>query len=79
MLLRPPMVSVKLIVRADCAVSACRTFLLSIKALAPLTVSDGRVGLWTNVHLPTAPHLPPSDIKQTFLFTNLACLLDFQW
>ena len=36
------------------------------------------VGLWTGVgHSPS--QLPASEIKQTFLSSNLACLLAFEW
>ena len=56
---------------ADCAVSACGPFLLSIKALAPLTARGGRgASLWTDVHHPPCPpphhpQLPTPEIKQT--------------
>ena len=56
------------------AVSACGSFLLSIKALAPLIARGGQgVSLWTDVHYPPCslppppPHLqlPTPEIKQT--------------
>ena len=40
-LVRPPVTNLKMIVRADCAVSACSPLPQSIKALAPLVVSGG--------------------------------------
>ena len=46
------------------------------KCSHPLLVSGG-VGLWTDVCQLT-PRLPASEIKQTFLSTNLACLLAFE-
>ena len=69
-LVRPLMTNLKVTVRADCAVSACSRLLLSIKALAPLAASAGGVGL--------CPQLLASEIKQTFLSTNLSCLLAFE-
>ena len=79
MLVRPLMTSLKMTVRDDCAVSACSspTPTLSIKALAPLVAVGWGVGvsLWTDVcHPPSKPSLVASEIKQTFLSTNLACL-----
>ena len=53
---------------------------LSIKALIPcLWGAEGErgVGLWTDVCHPYA-QLPATEIKQTFLSTNLACLLAFE-
>ena len=45
------------------------------KSSHPLLVSGG-IGLWTDFHRP--PHqLPESKIKQTFLSSNLDCLLVF--
>ena len=38
-------------VRADGAAPACSPLLLSMRALAPLVASEGRVGLWTDAHL----------------------------
>ena len=76
-LVRPPMTNLKMTVRADCAISPCSPFLLSIKTLAPLVASVERVGLWTDTHTPLHPHpqLLASEIKQTFLSSNLAYLL----
>ena len=60
--------------------------LLSIKALGPLATSGGWgwwwekgvFGLWTDVCHPLPPtQLPASEIKQTSLSTDLACLLAF--
>ena len=78
MLLRPPMVSVKPIVRADCAVSACSTFLLSIKALAPLTVSDGRVGSAFDKGPPShCPQLASIWYKANFPFHQPGLFIGF--
>ena len=49
-----------------------------------LSVKRGRGGhgesacLWTHAHHPP-PQLTASEIKQTFLSPNLACLLAFEW
>ena len=51
---------------------------LSIKALTPC-LSWGGVSLCTNVHHPPPPQVTASEKKQTFLSTNLACLLAFEW
>ena len=65
-------------VRDDCAFSACsHSPLLSIKALAPLVARGGGVGLWTDIRPP--PQLPDSEIEQTFLSANPACLLTLEW
>ena len=54
--------------------------ILSIKALAPVVASQGGVSFWTDVRHPLpGPRLPSSEIKQTFLSTNMACLLAFEW
>ena len=54
MLVKPPMINLKLTVRVDCAVSAYSPLFLFTKALAPLVPMWGEaVGLWTDVnHLP---------------------------
>ena len=48
LLIRPSMTNFKMIVRADCAVSACSPLPPSIKALAHW-LSVGGVGVWTEV------------------------------
>ena len=76
-LIRQLMINFKTTVRADCAVSACSSLHPPIKLLQ-LAVGRGRgVGLWTGVRPP--PQLPASQTKQTFLSTNLASLLPFEW
>ena len=60
MLVRPRMTNFKMTVRADCAVSACSTNPLSIKALAHW-LSVGRVSLWTGIR--PAHWLPACKIK----------------
>ena len=75
------MTNFKMTVRADRAVSACGHFPLSTNALAPwLSVGGWEVGLWTGVR-PPPPPLPVASIqnKHTFLSTNLASLLAFEW
>ena len=55
-LARPLMISLKMTVRDDCAISACgRPPLLFIKFLAPLLVEKGGVGFWTDVPYPPPP------------------------
>ena len=75
--------SFKTTVRDDCVLSTCtmhpstHTQLCLWKLSPPACHEDG-LGPWTDVR-----HLPPtwlaSEIKQTFLSTNLACLLAFEW
>ena len=78
MLVRPLMTKFKMTVRASCAVSACGPLPPPIKALAHW-LSVGRVGLWIGFRPPPLPTwLQASEIKQTFLSTNLASLLDFE-
>ena len=71
-----PMTNLKLTVRADCAVSACCLLFQPIKALAPLVVSGGGISLWIDIHSPR--QLPASEIKETFLFSKVACFLVFE-
>ena len=70
MLVRPPMTNLKMTVRADCAVPAYGPLLLSITPFAPLVAS------WEELAFEKMPALLPellaSEIKQTFLSTNLA-------
>ena len=78
MLVRPPMTNLKMTVRADCAVFAWGPLLFSIKALAhwlPVGVGESAFGQ-TSATLPL--QLSTSEMKQTFLSTNLACLLAFE-
>ena len=76
MLVRPPMTNLKMTVRADCAVPAYGPLLLSITPFAPLVAS------WEELAFEKMPALLPellaSEIKQTFLSTNLAHLLTFE-
>ena len=66
-------------VRDNCAVSACNPHLiLSLNALTHC-LSAGGLSLWTDVRHPPLPQLPASEIKQTFLSTNLGYLLAFEW
>ena len=78
-LVRPSRMNLKMTSRADCAVSTSSPLLLPIKSLAPLVTSYGQggVGLWTDFcpHPLTLAQLPASEIKQTFLSTNLAGFL----
>ena len=79
MLVRPVMTNLKMTVRNDCTVSACRlppTPTLSINALTSVCQGQGSWPL--DRCMPPAPKLLGSEIKQTFLSTNLACLLAFE-
>ena len=71
MLVRPLMTNCKMIVRD---VSACSPPPHSIHKCSHSLLVSGGVGLGTDVCQPP-PRLPASEIKQTFLSTNLACLL----
>ena len=53
--------------------------LLSIKALAPLVASVEWGSAFGQVSTTLPQQLLASEIKQTFLSTNLACLLAFEW
>ena len=75
----PQMTSLKMTVRDDCFVSACSPLPTLYKSSHPLLLRGGGVGLWTDVCHPPPCQLPASEIKQTFLSTNLACLLAFEW
>ena len=81
-LVRPPITNLKVTVRADCAVSACSQPPTSVyKRSYPPVTSGGEwgVSLWTDVCPPSA-HLPASEIKQTFLSTDLAYFMALgQW
>ena len=82
MLARPLMANLKIIVRDDHAVPACRH--------PPTSVYESSCNPWLsewggNRPLDRCPppsplptHLLASEIKQTFLSTNLACLLTFE-
>ena len=48
--------------------------LLSVKALAPLVASGGK-SAFGQMSATLSPQLPASEIKQTFLSPNPACLL----
>ena len=74
-LVRPLMTSFRMTARDDCVVSTRSALLLSTKALAHW-LSVGGVGLWTDVCPLLAPsQMSASEIKQTFLSTNLASLM----
>ena len=84
MLVRPPLTNFKMMVKADCAVSACTPPrappLLSIETLVPW-LQGGGVGLWTGVYpilWPPPFQLLASKIKQTFPSTSLGFLLAFE-
>ena len=62
-------------VRAEYAISA-RSPLLSMKAVTTVVASGGELALGQTFILP--PRLPESEIKQSFLATNLACFLAFE-
>ena len=76
MLVRLPMTNLKMTVRADYAVSVCSQTLFCIKASPPACQGVG-ISLWTDVCPPPHPPVASSEIKQTFLATNRACLLTF--
>ena len=80
-LVRSPMTNLKTTVRADCTVSACSPLPQPIKALA-FSLSGGGGGCESAFgQMSTLPsQLLASEMKQTFLSTNLACLLTSgQW
>ena len=75
---RPLMTNLKVTVRADCAVSAHSTTITSVyKGSCPTGWSGGGSGFGSMSATPT-PQLLESEIKQTFLFTNLTWLLDLK-
>ena len=74
------MTHLKKTVRDDCAVSVYSPPpLLSIKALAPLVASEGGELAFGQMSVILPSQLLASEIKQTFLSTNLACLVAFEW
>ena len=80
MVVRPLMTNLKMTVRDDCTVSACSppppTHSVC-KSSHPLFVRGGEVCLCTDVFNPSL-QLLASEIKQTSLSNNLACLLAFE-
>ena len=80
-----------MIISNDCVVSTCSTptvskhcppprpphLQLCLQKLSALACHRDRLGLWTGVCHPPSTLLT-SEIKQTFLSTNLACLLAFE-
>ena len=69
---RPLMTNLKMTVRADCAVSAYSTTITSVyKGSGPTGFQWRGSGFGSMSATPTA-QLPESEIKQTFLSTNLA-------
>ena len=72
---RPLMTNLKMTVRADCAVFAYSTTITSVyKGSGPTGFQWRGLGFGSMSATPTA-QLPESEIKQTFLSTNLAWLL----
>ena len=69
-LVTPSMITLKMTVRADSAVSACSSLYLSVKPLALLVAQGraggGRVGLWTDVHHPPQTQVLTSEINFPF-------------
>ena len=77
--IRPLMTILKMTVRADCAVSSYSTTITYVyKGSGPTGWSGGGAGFGSMSATPTA-QLPESEIKQTFLSTNLAWLLALKW
>ena len=78
MLVRPPMTNLKMTIRADSAVSICGSLLTSVyKSSCPQVAGGGGESAFGEMFTTLAPQLSASEIKQTFLTTNLACLLAF--
>ena len=85
---RPLTINLKMMVRDDCIVSVCiLPSYFCLQKLLPCWLlrqvaggwRAGRIGLWTDVHHPLPPtQLPASEVKQTFLSTNLAYFLAFE-
>ena len=83
MLVRPLMTSLKITIRDDCAVSACSSPLPTVyKCPHPLLVGregeESAFGQTPTTLSHAHPQLQASEIKQTFLSTNLAYLLAFE-
>ena len=74
-LIRSLMSKWKMNIRAEYAVSARSPF-LSMKALTTVVASGGELALGQTFLLP--PRLAASEIKQSFLATELACFLAFE-
>ena len=84
MLVRPQMISFKMIIRADHAVSACSPIPLSMKALVHWLSARGESAFRQDrspATLPSCQHPGwwQSKGKQTFLSANLASSLSFVW
>ena len=78
MLVRPPMINLKMTIRADSAVSVCGSLLTSVyKSSCPQVAGGGGESAFGEMFTTLAPQLSASEIKQTFLTTNLDCLLAF--
>ena len=80
MLVRPLMTNLQMTVRDDCAAAtySYRSPPSVYESSHPIPVEGlGGVSLWIDVCHPP-PQLPASEIKQTFLAANLACLLAFE-
>ena len=72
------MTNFKMLVRADCAVSACSPPTPVYKCSYPLIVSREELTFELVSALFPHPHLLASKIKQNFLTTRLACLMVFE-
>ena len=80
-LVRPQMTNLKMTLRDDCAVSPCSapSPTPSVKALTPAYWGGGGGGRTLDRSLAPSPYqVPAPEMKQTFPFTNLACLLAFE-
>ena len=65
----PPVTDFKMTIRADCADSACRPLLPSLKALAHwLSVGSRGVSLWTGICPPPTPLVVGLQNKANFTF-----------
>ena len=80
MLVRPLMTHLKITVRDKCTVSVYSPPpLLYIKVLAPLVAGEGGELAFGQMSVTFPYQMLASEIKQTFLSTNLACLVAFEW
>ena len=78
-LVRALIANLKMTVGGDCAVSAySHRPPLSIKALTLFLWRGWGESAFGQMSATLPPQLPASEIKQTFLSTNLACLLAFE-
>ena len=77
MLVRPPMMDLKMTVRDNCAVFACSSHNSQSLSVKKFWCRVAGVGFWTDFHHHPPHQLPASKIKQTFLSSNLDCSLAF--